>query len=404
MENTRSDEELVRASIAGELSAFEELIRRYQNGIYQHVLSYVRNPEEAQDLVQETFLTAFQGLSTLRKPERFAGWLRSVARNSSLNALRSRRRIQAANDRLKEGVLKSAPSHEIGDDSATFVRDLLSQLPAESEQAVVMYYMDEVPVATIAKRLGCSPQAVKQRLYRARRQLQGEALGMLKDSAQKERLPEGFERRIIARLLESGREDRLHMRYARAREQLQEALYAAPDAPEVLLEFGSSYDIIGWPDERQVEALERAAALAPPDSVEAMKALYQLTIVYGHYKSEDQEAAFRKCMALCDKRLVRAPKDIATLKCKAQLLRVVAKDYAGSGKLWRIVTEEAPEDQEAWFFLARTIGNQERYEEAIPLYEKSGRWIPRRSGSMVGRGSLPCTMLSGSAMGQRQSP
>ena len=92
MDTIHSDGELVQASLKGQLSAFEYLVRRYQDVLFRNALCYVHRPEDAQDMVQDAFLKAFEELSTLDNPEKFGGWMRTMVRNSCLNALRSHRR------------------------------------------------------------------------------------------------------------------------------------------------------------------------------------------------------------------------------------------------------------------------------------------------------------------------
>ena len=371
MNSVRPDAKLVCASIKGELLAFEELVGRYQNVIYRDVLRYMREAEEAQDVVQETFLRAFQELSKLRDPRKFGPWLRSVARHCCLNALRSRGRAFAARDKLKEDLVESTyvdPTvRPIEEEDVSFVRDLLSRLPAETAQVVVMHYMEAVPVAIIARRLSCSPQAIKQRLYRARKQLHEEVLEIMKDDFEREQLPEGFASRVIANLLEAGRKDMLYMRYDRARARFQEAVDAAPEDPETLLELGRSYDPIGWPSSKDVEMLERAAAVAPA----SLPVMCALEVAYRQPGFEGtHEEVLQKCSDLCDKRLAETSKDVQALRHKAELLRGI-KDYAGAEELLRVAVAEAPEDQVAQYFLALIIGNQGRYDEACPLYERT---------------------------------
>ena len=86
----RSDEELVRAARAGEMPAFEELVRRYQGAVYGLAYSICGEWASAQDLTQDSFLRAYLELAQLQEPARFAGWLRRIAFRTALNHLRAR--------------------------------------------------------------------------------------------------------------------------------------------------------------------------------------------------------------------------------------------------------------------------------------------------------------------------
>ena len=225
MTTSHSDAELVQASIEGRLSAFEQLVKRYHNILYQNALCYVHHPEEAQDIVQETFLKIFQELSSLNNPEKFGSWIRVVVRNACLNALRSHRRtIMAQKEMERELAEESFNAPSIESTEMASMSNLLSRLSEEGAQAFTMHYIEGLPTKSIAQQLGCSSQSIKQRLYRVRKQLQQEVLKMVKNNVEKEKLPDDFPQRVVANLLETGRKERLYMDYDKAQGHFQEAL------------------------------------------------------------------------------------------------------------------------------------------------------------------------------------
>ena len=222
-----SDADLVTASRGGNLHAFETLILRYQQVIYQDALQYLREPMSAQDIAQETFLTAFQQLSRVKDVQKFGAWLRSVARYRCLNALRAHRRATVAYQQWQENsTAAAAPGPDAHHDTRKAVHELLTHLSEASAQVVLMHYIDDLPLTTIAQRLGMSSQAVKQRLYRARHHLHEGVITMVKDRNKKNQLPAGFSGRVIAKILEEGRQDWLHMRYEQAQARFKDALEA----------------------------------------------------------------------------------------------------------------------------------------------------------------------------------
>ena len=368
MDRPRSDTELVRANGQGELAAFAELVERYQEPLFRNALCYVRRPEEARDVVQEALLKAFEELPGLDDPEKFGSWMRRIVRNLCLNALRSRRRTQTAREELgKEWSGETFDRHSVEKMGMTSVTELLARLPEESAQAFTMHYVEGMRVEAIARRLGRSSQSIKQRLYRARRQLQKEVLEMIKDSVEREKLPDDFPGRVVAGLLESGRRERRQMRYDEARGRFREALEADPENPQALLELGRTYDPLEWPGEDEVQTLERAAAAAP-DSVEVA---CELETAYRRPGRErEHEEVFEKCLALGAERLAENPGDVRVLKCMARL-RMGAGDFAAAEELLRAAVEEAPEDQQARFQLGRAVNRQARYEEAMEIYEET---------------------------------
>ena len=73
------DADLVRRALAGDVRAFGELAERYQEAVYALAVSHTRNFADAEDIVQEALLSAYEALPSLRDPERFGAWVRGVA-------------------------------------------------------------------------------------------------------------------------------------------------------------------------------------------------------------------------------------------------------------------------------------------------------------------------------------
>ena len=133
MNTIRCDRELVQAGLEGDLGAFEKLVERYQDVLYRHALCYVHRREEAQDIVQEAFLKAFQELPSLNDPAKFGGWMRSAIRNSCLNLMRSNRRRTAVREEIERGRVEEKPDAPwIEGIEMASVRELLSRLPEEN--------------------------------------------------------------------------------------------------------------------------------------------------------------------------------------------------------------------------------------------------------------------------------
>jgi len=82
-----TDADLVVQAQAGEEAAFAELYERHFDGVYDFLARMLRNPEDAADLAQDAFLKAMKSLSGLQQPERFKGWLFSIARNGALSRI-----------------------------------------------------------------------------------------------------------------------------------------------------------------------------------------------------------------------------------------------------------------------------------------------------------------------------
>jgi len=357
-----TDAALARAAAAGDLAAFERLVHRHQNGLYRQAIGYLKCRPDAEDSVQEVLCRAFERLPSLRDPEKLGLWLRMLLRNHCLNSLRARRRRAAAEEQVESAA--ASPPPPAADESDEGVAELLRELPSASAEAVRLHYLEGRSVREVAEALATTPASVKQRLYRARHQLQKEVIAMTTTDA--DRLPDGFSARVIAHLIESGRRDRLHMRYDQAHEHFRQVLDVDPDHPEALLELGRSFDPAGGPDDEQFAVLERAA-LAAPESLEVACEL--AAACRGPGRQQRLAETRDRALALTEQRLADQPDDVLALKTRARLLTADAR-HSDAEQLLRRAAEISPDDCESRFWLARTLDRLHRSDEAQPMYQR----------------------------------
>lgn len=164
------ERDCVARARAGDAGAFGDLVERYADRIYTHLVRLVRNREEAEDLTQETFLRAFRFLFRYDATRPFRNWLYTIATNLGLNALRANRRANrslgapaALHDEARQRV-----TH---DELAERLADAVSQLPARSASLVHLHYYEEMPIREAAEIVGLSEGAAKVALCRARKRL-----------------------------------------------------------------------------------------------------------------------------------------------------------------------------------------------------------------------------------------
>ena len=360
MESPSTDAQLVAATRSGSLSAFEALVLRHQDRLYLQALRYMRAKEEAQDALQDAFLKAFNQLENLEEHSRFPFWVSQILRNICLNRLRDNRRRQAMSV-VEVTYLGEHPEQPVIRNAA--FQELLSRLPAKSAQAFILHYLEGYSIQDVALQVRTTPSGVKQRLYRARRQLQEEVTRMAKDDRSKHDLPEGFAAQTIVRLLQQGKRDRLYMRMDDARSRFREALEMSPDHPEALMELGRTYDPMKGPSEEETATLQRAAKAAP-DSIDVA---LELTAVWAS-DQEKQATAIEKCLALCSLRLAKAPDDLVALTAQAQML-LWKDDFEAMEEVARYAVTLAPKDQQCLNYLALSLARQDRWDEAYPVYE-----------------------------------
>ena len=117
----RSDDELVVLFAQGQNDAFEELLLRHKNGLYQYILSLVKDEGAAGDLFQEVFLALYTHAADFKAQGKVKSWLFLTARNKSLNYLRDHKSLTSLDEQDEEGNdVYNAPDEELEDIDTTF--------------------------------------------------------------------------------------------------------------------------------------------------------------------------------------------------------------------------------------------------------------------------------------------
>lgn len=174
----RSDEELVEACLAGEASAFDVLVARWEDRIRGAAFRFLASEDEARDVAQETFLKAYRGLSGFKREARFSSWLYQIATNLCRDRLRRRKtRPLVSLDALEDAgpvIVETRPgAHErlAARDLADAVRRAIHALPEEQREVVILKQYQELTFLEIAQALDVPVSTVKTRLYRGLVQL-----------------------------------------------------------------------------------------------------------------------------------------------------------------------------------------------------------------------------------------
>src|SRR5262245_50469089 len=218
----------VRRAAGGDLDAFAEVTRRFQHMAFGYALSFVRNFQEAEDVVQEAFVAAWYALPTLAEPAAFAAWLRSIVRHQAHRVLR---RKQLAVVPLT--AVDAVPADVVGADRRLerqqAIGDVLAaiaDLPRALREIVVLYYVHDCSQQDIATFLGLPVTTVNNRLHAARTRLKKRMVTTMKDTLRAHRLPDDFAARIGW--------------VVRARENVVEARFDPASLPDVLTELAVS--------------------------------------------------------------------------------------------------------------------------------------------------------------------
>lgn len=180
----RSDEELLKLFRAGNASAFDALVHRYEGELFGYLNRYLRNRELAEDTFQTTFMTVYQKAETFEEGKRFKPWLYAIATNQAIDASRKRKRRQTISlenewdngeSSAKAGSLRDVleSNNEKPDSSAMMdekkvqVRKAIDTLPENLRQVLLLAYFHEFKYQEISEVLEIPLGTVKSRLHAA---------------------------------------------------------------------------------------------------------------------------------------------------------------------------------------------------------------------------------------------
>ena len=172
-----SDAELVVAALAGNTQAFDVLVNRYRRAMLTVAQQIVRNPADAEDVVQDALLRAFEALPQLSDLNRFGAWLHSITRNRALRYYKNASRYQPQEDMepyLNRAADTSAddPANVVETESTQqAVRDAIKDLQPDYQVVIELYYWAEMPQQRMAEFLSLPLTTIKWRLRKAKEQL-----------------------------------------------------------------------------------------------------------------------------------------------------------------------------------------------------------------------------------------
>lgn len=162
----------------GNERVFTDIYEITQQDLHVYALMLMKNPDKAQDLMQDTYLKIYESAHTLRDPSRFMPWAKRILYTQAMMEYRKQGKDPILVDEDKEGIFENIeeesrefiPEEKL--DRAELQRivfDVVKVLPAEQRVTMVAYYYDEMSVKEIAEMMGCSEGTVKSRLFNGRK-------------------------------------------------------------------------------------------------------------------------------------------------------------------------------------------------------------------------------------------
>jgi RNA polymerase sigma-70 factor (ECF subfamily) len=179
MTQDETDQRLVERVQAGDQSAFNLLVLKYQHRVLKLIARFVSDPTEAEDVAQEAFLKAYRALPSFRGDSAFYTWLYRIAINTAKNALVANQRrpvdfdldLQDPEQFERQAKLKEADTPEgvlLTEEIRTVVEKAMEQLPDDLRTAIVLRELEGLSYEEIAEAMDCPVGTVRSRIFRAR--------------------------------------------------------------------------------------------------------------------------------------------------------------------------------------------------------------------------------------------
>ena len=179
--DVRTDEELVRIVVGGDVDCFEELITRYQSRVFGMARKYFRNESDAEDVVQTIFTKTFQKLSSYKGTAPFEHWFRRLSVNTCYDALRRKRNRpdQTISDMLFDdeswqdrlGNIPDASDRVGLEEARELVYTVLGQISDRARIVLTLQELEGRTIKEIAEITGWSESLVKVQAFRARKEM-----------------------------------------------------------------------------------------------------------------------------------------------------------------------------------------------------------------------------------------
>ncbi len=177
--SSEQDRALVEQALGGEEAAYQALVEKYERALHYHIHKMVRRRAVVEDLVQESFIKAFEALESYSARYAFSTWLYKIATNHTIDYLRKKKLKTRSIDepiRTKEGEMSyqvpdatyRPDKHVVEDQRKALIQEAIDRLPPKYYRVIVLRHQQELSYQEIADELDLPLGTVKAHIFRAR--------------------------------------------------------------------------------------------------------------------------------------------------------------------------------------------------------------------------------------------
>lgn len=169
-----SDESLVMLTLAGEQTAYEALVVRYQKAVISAAASVTRNAFMAEDAAQDAFVAAWMKLNLLREPEKYRFWVCRIAKNCAKNMVSRYRSYLSLDETGSNAADDAVENWYVEKEERAQLHESIGRLPQKIREIIRLHYFEGLSIAEIAEKTAVSAGTVKSQLYDGRKKLRKE--------------------------------------------------------------------------------------------------------------------------------------------------------------------------------------------------------------------------------------
>ncbi len=171
-----TDQYLIDKVLNGDTNAFGELVDRYQNFVFTIAIRILKVTEEAEEVAQDSFIKAYNSLSSFHGDSKFSTWLYRIVYHKSLDRIKmnKRHRTYEINGEVTDDTLnhiENGLEFMLNTERTQIIKQCIAQLPLEEAAIISLYYFEEQSVKEIVKVTDLTEDNIKIKLYRSRKKL-----------------------------------------------------------------------------------------------------------------------------------------------------------------------------------------------------------------------------------------
>lgn len=163
-----SDEELVRLVQSGEIFAFEQLVKRYQQKLLGFVYHMIYDEHAADDIVQESFINLYKTIDRVDSTKKFSAYVFSIARNTTISYIRKYKKEVPLDDILAFSEEETLYGQLVQAEQAHTIEKALKQIPEQYQKAIRLYYFEDLSYEEVGKKLGLPINTIRTHLRRGK--------------------------------------------------------------------------------------------------------------------------------------------------------------------------------------------------------------------------------------------